>query len=394
MDDRTLKQHELKTFLDSLGDGSVRICEPVLLISPEIVFNLLDIQLRGIWDASRERRRGLPTYKTVQKLLVPGAAKPSQPSLEKLARNLPTSRRATQFLTSELDQGRCTPALFSWLGMLELSNLSEPALDYWQGAFNELSQLGGLTLRSQKNALDWWSAYDSAKIIQMLGCPNSRQRLPGLLSELTAEADLERCPLLKAVLAADAFSALLRLAAWLMADWQVANWDLQEREGTQNWIHAAWVIPVLCSSSGVWSCPMEEALSRLAKLAGWKGKSKPVTYLGKLWAAVDDKPESSRIRLLRNWVQLRPGRPSFELLMGLVSACMKKHAEDTGVPVEEWESDYWLSACVFRFAETLSLLLRDLRKDEYPPDLIRSLMGVYETEYRTARSLLGRPIAD
>ncbi|MNB90336.1 hypothetical protein D3C75_373930 [compost metagenome] len=394
MDDRTLDQLELKSFLDSFGDRQVRINEPVLLISPEKVFPLLEIQFRGVWEASRERRRGLPTYKTIQKLLVPGAAKNSQSSFNKLTRNIPTSRRAIQFLISEFDQGYSTPSLCSWLGMLELSNMSEPALDYWQEAFVELSQLGGPTFRSQPTVLDRYRAYDSAEITEKLGCPISRERLPRLLSEMRSEADIDCCPQLKPVLGADAFSVLLRLAAWLMADWQVTHWELQEREGTQNVIHAGWAIPRFCSASGTWSCPMEEALSKLAKLAGWKGKPNPVTYLGKLWAAIDNKPESSRIRLLRNWVQLRPGRPSFEMLTGLISTCMKSQLDDASVPTEERELHYWLDACIFRFAETLSRLLRDLHKEGCSSDLISSLMGVYETEYRTARGLLGKPLAD
>jgi hypothetical protein len=394
MDDRTLDQHELQRFLDLLDDRQVRTHESVLLVSPEKVFDLLAIQFRSFWEASRERRRGLPTYKTIQNVWGPGAFKSSQSSLKKLTRNLPISRRAIQFLSAESEQGYATPSLYSWLGMLELSNLSAPTLDYWQHAFVELSQLGGPTFRSQPTVLDRYRAYGSAKITEQLGCPGSRERFSRLLSQFSSEADLDGCPQLKPVLAADAFSVLLRLAAWIMADWQVANWALQEREGTQSMIHADWAIPRFCSASGTWSCPMEVALSKLATLAGWKGKPTPVTYLGKLWAAVDDKPQSSRIRLLRNWVQLRPGRPSFEMLTGLIRVCMKKPFEDACVPIEERELHCRLNACIFRFAETMSRLLRDLLKEGCPSALISSLMGVYETEYRTARGLLGRPIVD
>lgn len=394
LQDKTVDRYELKGFHDSLDDLQVLVVQAVLLAPPERVFDLLAIQYSNLWNSARTKRPGLPTYKTIQKLLVSPEKQSTPGTQSKLLRNLPTSARATRFMISEFEQGYATPSLYAWLGMLELGNvLSEHALDYWQDIFCELSRLSGPTLRSQSTLIDRYKAYDTSSVTRRLGCPISRDRLPGLLEELGVEADVESSTTLKMLLVADGFAALLRLAAWLMAQWQVDNWALQEREGTQNTMLADWAIPVRCPSSGIWSCPMEEALSKLAKLNGWTGKPKAVTYLGKLWASIDNKPQSSRIRLLRNWVQLRPDRPSFEMLTRLVGICMDKHFEDAGVPLDERGPDCWLSASVFRFAETTSRLVRDWEKAGYPQDLICSITGVYRDEYRTARAVLGKPLA-
>ena len=190
------------------------------------------------------------------------------------------------------------------------------------------------------------------------------------------------------------YSVLLRLAAWLMAESQVEKWDVEVREGTQNVIHAGWVIPSWCSSSNSWSNPIEKAFEKLAKLAGRTGnKQKPVTYLGKIWAASDAMEDASRIRLLRNWVQLKGGRPSFNKLLDLMHVCFDIHFRERELPTGTTVG-YWEGACIFRFAETMSLIIRDAQKSGWPNDLLISMMSVYETEYRTARRLMGRPILD
>ena len=355
---------------------------------------LLNIQFRGLWEASRERRRGLPTYTTILKMLGSYTAGVSASSLQKMIRHMPFSRRAAHFLNFSLGLGYATPSLYAWLGVLEQSRLSEPALDYWQAALAELDKLGGVTFTAQASSLARYKVYNSANVTRQLGCPGSRARLSTLLGEVSAESDLDSCRQLDQAMVADGLAALLRLAAWFGADWQVANWAFQERESTENTLHGPWAVPHWCALTHTWSSPMEQALCGLAKLAGWSGKPKPVTYLGKLWAAADGKEASSCTRLLRNWVQLRPGRPSFDMLVGLVRACAAKQFEGGIFTEDERESYCRLNACVVRFAETLSRVLRDLQKEGYPTDLISSLMGVYETEYIKARALLGRPVIE
>lgn len=386
--------HEFRSFLESLDDKELPAVESALLIAPDKVFELLEIPLRELWEA---RRQGtfLPTYKTYQKLITPGQSNWSRSSLDKVMRYASMSQYSIQFLTLQRDQGYLVPSLTAWLGLLEQGQLMSPiALDHWRDALCELAVLSGPVLHSAPPGYGRYKLYSSATIIVELGCPVVREELLSLLEDQAPGLSLEENPLLHRLLIADGISTLLRLAAWLMADWQVSHWDIQEREGTQDVIHAKWVIPRYCPSSATWSCPMEDALAGLAKMAGWTGRPKPVTFLGKLWAAGDGLPEGSRIRLLRNWLQLRPGRPSFEMLRRLVQMCMNQRAKNAGEAIGDWESDYRLSACVFRFAETLSRVVRFLHAQGYPTELIASIMSVYETEYRAARTVLRKPITD
>lgn len=394
MESVLLDPNEISQFLASYDDKEIRVCEAVLLPQPEKVYVLLDIQFPALWESIRENRKGLPTIKTAIKHLSADSEKISRSSQKKFISALPVPKRLTELTKNQIENGFSVPTATHWLGFLSLACSNPAVLDYWEEKLYELSHLSGPVIRSQPKKIDRFIAYSDAEVVETLGCPASRQLLPKLLAELEDDHDFASNKELTQLLGADMYSVLLRLAAWLMAESQVEKWDVEVREGTQNVIHAGWVIPSWCSSSNSWSNPIEKAFEKLAKLAGRTGnKQKPVTYLGKIWAASDAMEDASRIRLLRNWVQLKGGRPSFNKLLDLMHVCFDIHFRERELPTGTTVG-YWEGACIFRFAETMSLIIRDAQKSGWPNDLLISMMSVYETEYRTARRLMGRPIVD
>lgn len=88
-------------------------------------------------------------------------------------------------------------------------------------------------------------------------------------------------------------------------------------------------------------------------------------YLGKLWAAHDGMEPESRIRLLRNWVQLKGGRPSFQMLLDLIRVSYDLKIKVRGALPLDATAGYWEGACIFRFAETMSITHCPGRVDHY-----------------------------
>lgn len=387
-----LSQDEISEYLAAFGKKEVYLREAVLLLPVEKVYALLDINLRSLWEASRAIRKGLPTSKTALKYLSKPASDISIKAQHRFIRAVPIPRQSTELSIAQIENGFTAPTITSWLGFLELSRLNPAVLNYWKDKLYSLSELSGRVIRSLPNKRARFFAYTSSEVVDLLGCPASRQPMLDLLHDLN-EDELVQSRALAQLMSADSLAALIRLAAWFMADSQVANWEFEVEDGTQNVIHASWVIPKWCASSQSWSNPMEAALEKLASLAGLaKKRPGPVTYLGKLWAANDGMEPESRIRLLRNWKQLEGGRPSFQMFLDLIKVCYDLHIKERGDLPLDAKVNYWEGACVFRLAETMALLIRDLQRSGWQTELLISLMDVYESEYRTARRMLGKPI--
>ncbi|GMQ55538.1 hypothetical protein [Halopseudomonas aestusnigri] len=387
-----LSQDEISEYLETFGDKEVYLREAVLLLPLDTVYRLLDINIRSLWEAIRDMHGGLPTSKTAMKYLSNPSANVSIKAQQKLLRLIPLPRQSTELSMAQMEKGFSVPTVTNWLGLLELSRLDPVALDYWKDKLHKLSDLSGQVIRSLPNKRDRFLAYTSSEVVGLLGCPASRQGMHDLLFDL-CEEELVSSKALAHMMSADSWSTLLRLAAWFMASAQVANWEFEVSEGTQNVTHGAWAIPRWCSLTQSWSNPMQIALEKLASLAGLEKKRLgPVTYLGKLWAANDGLEPESRIRLLRNWMQLKGGRPSFHMLLDLIRVSCDLHVKQKGGLPFDAKVDYWYGACVFRFAETMAILIRDLQRSGCPSELLTSLMSVYEAEYLVARRMLGKPI--
>lgn len=375
--------------------GQVRLIRDFILLPTfEQLYSMLDISMRNVWESGRKLHPGLPVYKTVAKIFEWGDFQPRSKGVEeKLLRNLPARESAKQLDQALLAQGFCMPAASGWASLFEKNLFSSRiASEYWLNVVRELAILNGPVFRGLSPGLSRLRAYAESELLARFGCPFSRELLAVKLPQLDDTFDIESSADLEQLMACDRIAALLRVAAWAMADWQTEYWELTVQDGLENTVMCRSMIPRYSAATGTWSAPVEVAVERLAEMAGWRRKQLPVTYLGKFWGGSDGA--ESKTRLLRNWVQLRPGRPSFAMLVDLVRKCRIEEARLQGIEVGDWEADHWFSASIFRVAETLSRMVRGLEQMGYPPELVNSAMGVYESEYRAARGLLGRPFTD
>ncbi|RRU70012.1 hypothetical protein EGJ05_20515 [Stutzerimonas xanthomarina] len=80
------------------------------------------------------------------------------------------------------------------------------------------------------------------------------------------------------------------------------------------------------------------------------------------------------------------------MLHDLVTICFDFHIKERDDLPTDVIPAYWEGACMLRFAETMSVIIRDLQRAGWPRELVTSVMDVYATEYRTARDLMGKPI--
>jgi len=190
--------------------------------------------------------------KTALKYLSQPASDISIKAQHRFIRAVPIPRQSIELSRTQMEKGFTVPTITSWLGLLELSRLNPAVLNYWKDKLYALSELSGQVIRSMPNKHDRFFAYTSSEVLELLGCPASRQSMLGLLHDLREE-ELLRSTALAQLMSADSWAALLRLAAWFMADSQVANWEFEVEEGTQNVIRATWVIPKWCVSTQSWS---------------------------------------------------------------------------------------------------------------------------------------------
>lgn len=168
MESVLLDQDEITEFLASYGDMEARVCDSVLLLPLDKVYALLDIQIRSLWDALREARKGLPTSKTALKHFSNDSGKFSRSAQEKFVRALPMPRRSTELSKTQMDSEYCVPTVTHWLGFLELACSNSAVLDYWEEKLYEISDLSGPVIRSLPKKSDRFRTYTSAEVVTML----------------------------------------------------------------------------------------------------------------------------------------------------------------------------------------------------------------------------------
>lgn len=390
MDTVFLDKSQINELLDEYGYKEVHNRISVLLVPFDQVCSLMDIKMRSVWDHARKIRKELPTSKTVLKYLSDESVNIPIKNHRKFVSLVSIPRRSADLFKFQIENGYCASAATGWLGFWEMAGINSVAFNYWEKRLYEISDLSGRVIPSFLQQSEQFNAYNSSDVVVEIGCPACRQLFPDLLEKLSVDESQYSKKLLPQLIAADSFATLLRMAAWLVAESQIFNWESHVKDGTQNDVLLAWVIPKWSEASQDWTKPIETVLQKLASSAGLsKKRPGPITYLGKIWAANDGVEDASKIRLLRNWVQLKGGRPSFEMILDLIKVCTACQ-RNNGFPSAEEAN--WLAAYVFRFAETMSLLIRDMQKGGWPRDLIISMLGVYEAEYQTARRLMGKPI--
>ncbi|HHH9441317.1 TPA: hypothetical protein ACP32N_003255 [Pseudomonas aeruginosa] len=385
----------MSALMNTVQGKRILLLQNTVLLPPlDKVLKLLNISHRNLWDEIKRSRPGLPDFKTMAGLFEQNQAKISKGTETKLLRYLPVSPSSVAYSVELANMGFGFSGLTSWISTFE-NDLFEHqvAVDFWIAATKSIGKLITGSMRAAADVPARLQVYATAQITQRLGCPLALTRYESFVSSDGIGEQEQISIQHQHLLAVDCLATLLRLGAWVLADWQALHWDSTCSPGERNQMIGLSLIPTYTDANG-WTSPIEIALERLASVAGWQGKQTAVTFLGKLWGGGVEGPDvASKIRLLRNWVQLRPARPSFEMLEDLVRLCRLEHARLQGLCTENDVGDVWLNASLLRVAETLSRLVFDFQNRGIAPDLIGSALGCFETEYRTAGSALGIPVA-
>ena len=80
------------------------------------------------------------------------------------------------------------------------------------------------------------------------------------------------------------------------------------------------------------------------------------------------------------------------MLLQLVKVCCERYLQSSGSVGSDGELNFWVAAAVLRFSETMSRTILDMQRYGCSPELLASMLSVYEYEYRVARVALGKPL--
>lgn len=384
----------VKSLLESIEDKEVLLLKGTVLIPPfEKVMTLLNITHRALWAKSKQLHPGLPDFKTMEKVFDARQVELSKGTEAKLIRHLPFSQKAAAFLVDSVNQGYGLSAITGWIGAVDSGLFEQPvAKEFWISTCKRIASLLTAEMHPLTGIPDRLQAYISADITQRLGCPLAQSLYPELIATWGDAPDGQAPVQYQHLLSLDCMATLLRIGAWMMAEWQASNWEIVCAGEQQDRMIGLSLIPRFSPTDG-WDSPIRTALEAFATAAGWQQKQTAVTFLGRLWGKGDSGPDvASKTRLLRNWVQLRPSRPSYEMLFDLARVCAIEHVRLQGLDVEVGDADHMLNANLLRAAEALSRLVKYLDDLGVAPELIGSALACYESEYRLARTALGFPV--
>lgn len=390
--------NDLYDFLMSMDDEKpIRLVQNNALLMPlKSVFVLLHMTHQDIWAAARKEKRFLPVPKTMAKLLEDPSRPLGRSAFTRFMKALPNLDAVHSLIIDQLDHDYSWPRAAEWAGLFGSGFFKcQGSRSFWLQFVKEAKVLNAERLRSGASYLHLFAVYACDPLVQRFGCSVMRPVLEKRLSELDDDSSAESDPILHRVYIADHFAVLMRLLAWQVADMVVELWEVVEQDGMENDIPLESILPAQDPGSYEWSDPMTSALQRLAKRAGWDERQLATTFLGNLWARIDVSKQTqatSRLRLLRNWVRREKGRPQFESLLALASAATQEQAVLAGLSPKGRETDAWFQAVILRVAEALSLIRPHLSDQGFTAEQISGIFGVYATEYRTARELLGKPM--
>lgn len=382
--------------LDSEQNTVRGVNSNALLMPIETVLNLLHTSFREVLIAARQLKPFLPVDKTVAKLLATSAKIPTRGTLLRLLREVPHQA----FLENLLEQGKED---FVWLtgnGWHSLFSsqlfMNQASRDFWISFLQRAKVLNVFEMRSDKRLVLRLQVYAKAPIVERFGCSTVRPILDARLDRAQDEEISPSDAVIQHVVVADRFAVLLRVLAWVVADMVIDIWEMIEGDGMQDIIPLESLLPAFDPVSRKWNNPTTRGLEQLAKRAGWQQKQSAITFLGNLWArhSADGTTEaSSRIRLLRNWVQRKKGRPRFETLRSLAHAVTIEQALLSNESPEGREYDAWMQAVILRVGETLCEILHALVTLGLSAEHITGIMDAYRQEYRFAREALGKPMS-
>lgn len=390
-----LSPEELYEHLQSLDDDekTIRVVgNTALLPSLGAVYKLLHTSREAVWDATRAERPYLPVAKTMSKAWCsPGTCLGRSASVRLM--RAAQSAGLAGVLSEFLDLDYLWPPGNEWAGLLASDFFSQDvSKKFWIAFVKETMHLNAIELHPDLGRLKRWKVYAHSSTVNRFGCPAMRDALIARLAVLSSDKEAELDPMLNRAHVVDTLAVLMRLLAWCVADLTIELWEQVERDGMAHDIPLQELIPAFDDAAQEWSNPMQSALDRLAKMAGWQQKQKSTRFLGLLWERDGMSDADSHIRSLRDWVQLKNGRPEFKSLLRLSRMVAAEKLRSADADKGGMEQFAWYQAVILRVAETLTLVRLDLSKKGYTTAELSELMSIYQQEFRTARDLLGKPI--
>lgn len=391
-----LSPEELYEHLQSLDDGekTIRVVgNSALLPSLSAVYKLLHTSREAVWDATRAERPYLPVAKTMSKAWCsPGTCLGRSASVRIM--RAAQSAGLAGVLSEFLDLDYLWPPGNEWAGLLASDFFSQDvSKKFWIAFVKEAMHLNAIELHLDLGRLTRWKVYAHSPTVNRFGCPAMREALIARLAVLSSDKEAELDPVLDRAHVADTFAVLMRLLAWCVADLTIEFWEQIEQDGMTHDIPLQELIPVFDEVAQEWSIPMQSALDRLAKMAGWQQEQKATRYLGQLWGREGDvNGVDSRMRLLRYWVKLEKGRPDFKSFLELSRVIAAEKLRSSDADKGGMEQFAWYQAVILRVAETLSLVRSGLSRRGYSTSELSELMSIYRQEFCAARDLLGKPI--
>ncbi|HBP5530671.1 hypothetical protein I5I61_22610 [Pseudomonas nitroreducens] len=392
----SLSPEELYEHLQSMDDveKSVRLVRNSLLLPPlSNVYKLLHTSREAVWDGMRAEMPFLPVAKTISKAWdSPGARLGRSASIRMM--RAAQGRGMAGVLSEFLDLDYLWPPGNEWAGLFASDFFSQDiSKKFWIGFVKEAMHLNAIELHPDLGRLRQWEVYAHSPTVNRYGCPAMREALFQRIAVLSSDKEAELDPTLDHVHVVDTFAVLMRLLAWCVADLTIEFWEQVEQDEMAHDIPLQELIPAFDEVAKDWSSPMQSALDRLAKMAGWQQEQKATRFLGQLWGRDGGvNGVDSRIRLLRYWVKLEKGRPDFKSFLELSRVIAAEKLRSSDADKGGMEQFAWYQAVILRVAETLSHVRLGLSRKGYSTSELSVLMSIYQQEFRTARDLLGKPI--
>ncbi|XLY86437.1 hypothetical protein ACK8QS_12730 [Ectopseudomonas mendocina] len=392
----SLSPEELYEHLQSMDDveKSIRLVgNSALLPSLSGFYKLLHTSREAVWNGMRAEMPFLPVAKTVSKAWGSTSKGLGRSAFIRLMRAA-QGRGMAGVLSEFLDLDYLWPSGNEWAGLFASDFFSQDiSKKFWISFVKEAMHLNAIELHPDQGRLRQWQVYAHSPIVKRYGCPAMRESLFERLVVLSSDKEAELDPVLDRAHVADTFAVLMRLLAWCVADLTIEFWEQIEQDGMTHDIPLQELIPAFDEVAKDWSSPMQSALDRLAKMAGWQQEQKATRFLGQLWGRDGGvNGVDSRIRLLRYWVKLEKGRPDFKSFLELSRVIAAEKLRSSDADKGDMEQFAWYQAVILRVAETLSLVRLGLSSKGYLTSELSELMSIYQQEFRTARDLMGKPL--
>lgn len=271
-----------------------------------------------------------------------------------------------------------------WRGfLLGLPFRHEATRKIWLDRLEREYELAVRVFGDKKDQLSRLKLVAQDPLVEELGACGARMRMDALV----ASEDPSICdsPEIGFARMADGVSTAVRFIAWLVVDRSLARWEEMVAAGKEEDVLFQELLPELDAQSVAWSRPLQRQLQVLSRDAGCPPYRSATSFLGSLWGNSLNACIKGRQKLLRNWEEERPVRPSKSSVNGLLASLGAFFG--TGVIRADYHSER------FRFAWAAGHLRQLLSDNGMPDAMVADVVAVYEQEYRLARRILGRPLS-